>query len=168
MNNYNKVPIYLNAIQSNTFNWLKDCRNHNFEIFTRGPEYFQILTFRHHFSTTVDDKLRRGAKHLKSDSAHYEDIVGTLLGDANDATGSSSSSIPSGLAELMTTLAKIIDISMHHHGATNDGVLSCQGDHGVGDVNLGGSTSGLNIAKVTNMSLFILRTSMFLLNIKDR
>ena len=62
----------------------------------------------------------------------------------------------------MTTLAKIIDFSMHHHGATNDGVLSCQGDHGVSDVNLGGSTSGLNIAKVTNMSLTlrISRSSM--------
>ena len=57
-----------------------------------------------------------------------------LLGDADDSTSRSSSSIASGFAKLVTALAEVVNVSVDHHSATNDGVLASERDHAVSDV----------------------------------
>ena len=48
----------------------------------------------------------------------------------------------------MPALAKVILVSVHHHGAPDDGVLAHQGDHGVRDVHLGAPALRRHVAQV--------------------
>jgi len=78
------------------------------------------------------------------------------FGDANDSTSHSSTGIASGGAQLVTTLAKVIRISVHHHSPANDAVLSREGNETVCDVDRGFSiVSSSQVAKITNMANFI-------------
>ena len=52
----------------------------------------------------------------------------------------------------MTTLAKIVLVSVHNHGPPDDTVLPSQGDHLVGDVDLGGPTLGRHVAQVPGVA----------------
>ena len=57
-----------------------------------------------------------------------------LLSDADDTTSRPSSSIPSGFAQLVAALPQVINVSVDHDSAADDGVLAGEGDHGVSDV----------------------------------
>ena len=48
----------------------------------------------------------------------------------------------------MPALAKVILVSVHYHGAPDDGVLAHQGDHGVRDVHLGAPALRRHVAQV--------------------
>jgi hypothetical protein len=76
----------------------------------------------------------------------------SLLGDPNDAASRTSACISCGLAELVTALAKVILISVDHHCAANDGILSGQADHAVRDVDLGYTVLGHHITQISRMA----------------
>ena len=57
-----------------------------------------------------------------------------LLGDTDDSTGCSGSSISSGFAELVASLTQVVNLGVDHHGAADDGVLADERDHAVSDV----------------------------------
>lgn len=86
-----------------------------------------------------------------------------LLCNANNSTGRPCSSIASTLAQLMSALAEIINISVNHDSPAQDGVLPSQGDEGVRDVDLGGAALRCHIAKVSGVarSLGVLGSTMF-------
>ena len=75
-----------------------------------------------------------------------------LLCDANDSTCRPGSSVASGLAQLVTTLAQVVHLGVHHHSPPQDAVLPGQADHGVRDVNLGSSISSSHVTKVSSMT----------------
>ena len=76
-----------------------------------------------------------------------------LLGDTDDSTSRPSSSIASGLAKLVTALAKVINVSVDHHSATNDGVLASERDHAVSNVQLGSAVHSVHVTEVSHVPL---------------
>ena len=62
----------------------------------------------------------------------------------------------------MSALAKIVLVSVHHHGPPYDTVLPGQGDHLVSDVDLGGPALGRHVAQVPGVAgaLGILRSAV--------
>ena len=86
-----------------------------------------------------------------------------LLGDADDSTSRSSSSIASGFAKLVTALAEVVNVSVDHHSATNDGVLPSERDHAVSDVKLGAAALSSHVTEISHVPLAraVFRSSVF-------
>lgn len=63
----------------------------------------------------------------------------------------------------MSTLAKIIRISMDNNSSANDGVCSSKGDLAVRDIDISNTIcSSCYISKITGMAVLILWCPMFL------
>ena len=88
-----------------------------------------------------------------------------LLSDADDTTSRPSSSIPSGFTQLVAALPQVINVSVDHDSAADDGVLPSERDHGVSDVKLGTAPLGSHVPEVSHVSLSlpVLRSSVLTL-----
>jgi len=99
----------------------------------------------------MDMKLR----HLLLEWARYS------LCDADDAASYASSGIARLETLLITSLAKVIFLFMHHQAPADDGVGPNQGDLYVRDVHLADTViTGHNVPKVTSVSVLISGSTM--------
>jgi len=75
--------------------------------------------------------------------------------------GKSGTSVTSGLGQIVTTLAQIINISVDHEGAADNREITRQLNQLISDRALSDSISvGLDIAQITDMSLLIALSTM--------
>jgi len=80
----------------------------------------------------------------------------SLLRNSNDTTGQTSSGIARSLAEFMSTLSQVVNISMNNHGSSKNGPFSCQGNHFVSDVYFRYSVVACNdVPEVSGVSLVV-------------
>jgi hypothetical protein len=81
--------------------------------------------------------------------------------DANHTACHSSTSIASGGAELVASLAKVIRVSMNHHSSANNAVCSRQSNQTISDVDRSLSIIPCRqIAKVADVTFFVRGSSV--------
>lgn len=86
-----------------------------------------------------------------------------LLGDTNYTTGKAGTSIASGLAQLVSSLSKVIWVSVNHDRPPNNAVRPRKTDLGICDGDLGYTVVASNhVAQVSNMPVCVGRCTMFL------
>lgn len=85
------------------------------------------------------------------------------LGNANNAAPDAGTSVARWLAQLVSTLAKIIGIGVHDNGASDDAVGAEERNLGVGDFDLGGAVAGgLNVAQIAQVTILVDGSAMLL------
>ena len=65
----------------------------------------------------------------------------------------------------MAALSQVVNVSVDHDSAADDGVLAGEGDHGISDVKLSAASLSSHVPEITHvsLSLSVLWSSMFTL-----
>merc|ERR1719384_2407966 len=65
----------------------------------------------------------------------------------------------------MAALSQVVNLSVNHDSAADDGVFAGEGDHGISDVKLGAASLSSHVPEITHvsLSLSVLWSSMFTL-----
>jgi len=83
------------------------------------------------------------------------------LSDSNDTTSDASTSVSGGLAEFVATLAKVVGVSMNHHGTSNDIMFAAQGQQFVLKLHFGNTAIiSSDVSQISGMTLFVIGASV--------